>query len=186
VVRLGELADRDRLALALGVELDLPRVAAVLVDLGARRDRTVDAEHRGERLDDLLRRARDEPDAVSLGPVRSDQRLGLGVDEGLDHLGQRLFDDGTHFVSVPACRDLEHRLADLRHLLLVGAEPQEEQLPEHRSCDGAAIDESASAERASERNDRRACDDRFVKIEERSPHKRNSLRLNGGGIAGKV
>ena len=56
-------------------------------------------------------------------------------------------------VAVPARGDLEHRLADLRHLLLVGAEPQEEQLAEHRSRDRAAVDQAATAERTAERDD---------------------------------
>src|SRR5204862_7872415 len=67
VGELRDLADRVGLPRAVAVERELARIAAILTDVGARRDDTRDAEVLGARPIDLLRRAGYDVDGAPLG-----------------------------------------------------------------------------------------------------------------------
>ena len=146
VALLGQLANGDRLVLALGEELHLAGELAVFVDLRARRDRAGDAEQFGERFDDLGRRHAHEPDLVALGQVVVDELERLFVDQGFDDLVDRLGDEFLHLEVVPALGDLQDRFADLLELLLVGAESIEHHLTEHAPDQGATVQQPAGVE----------------------------------------
>ena len=101
-------------------------------------------EQLGERLDDLLGRHRDQVDLVVVGQVLVDELDRLVVDERLDDVVDRVGDERPDLVAVPAPGDLEHRLADLAQLVLVGAEAQEH----HLADDGPARGSGGAAARA--------------------------------------
>jgi hypothetical protein len=68
----GELLDRSRLLLGVGVVLDAAGVLAVL-DLHPGGDHPVGAEHLADRSDHLRARGRDDHDVASGQPVLLDQ-----------------------------------------------------------------------------------------------------------------
>ena len=82
----GEVLDRARLLLGVGVVVDVAGVAAV-GDLHPRGDDPVGAEHLADRLDDLGARRRHDDDVATGRAVLLDEGDGLVVDERLDDRG---------------------------------------------------------------------------------------------------
>ncbi len=128
----GEVLDRARLLLGVGVVVDVAGVAAVR-DLHPRGDDAVGAEHLADRLDHLGARRRDDDDVATGRAVLLDQGHGLVVDERLDDRGQGLVDDVAHGRDVPAGAELRHELAHLVHLVVVGTTGEEDELGVRRA-----------------------------------------------------
>src|SRR5664280_2410951 len=114
---------------------------------------------------------RDRVHLVAGGTVGLDQVEGLGIDDGLDGLLERLPHDLPDQVAVPALGQGEHRLPHPGQLLLAGPEVEIDDLGDHRPHDQAPVDEAAPVERPAEGGDGRLGDDRLVQVEERGAHR---------------
>ena len=135
--------------------------------LANRAERTVEAEVVGDRLHDLLQRRRDDEHLVAAFAMLVDEVQGLGVDERTQHRLHRLRDEPAHLLRREAAQDHEAVLGCAPHRLVARAAQDEEELPARRLRELAAGDEPALAERAGERERRRAAQQRAVEIEER-------------------
>ncbi len=165
-VLLGDLAHRRGLVLAVGVVVDLTGVAPV-GDHHAGGHDAVGPEHGPDRLDDLRPTARDDHDLAAGGAVLLDQVRGLGVDERVDDVVQRLPDDVVHRRDVPAGAHGRDLRPETLHLLGVGAGEGEDELRVRGLQRGTPVDQPALEERAAEGQGAGLGDDRLVQIEER-------------------
>ena len=166
----GELADRERLLIAVRVELELARVLPVDAHLGARGDHAGDAEVPGERTHDLLRRGRHDVDATTLAPVQRDEVQRLLIHVRIDHVEDHILDETFDLGAVPSLGQLQHAFLQAVHLLLVRADQQVHQLRVRAAQQLAARDHARPVQRPRERERGRPADDRLVEVEERRFH----------------
>ena len=185
---LGELADRLRLALAVG---ERPAGAAGVVavdDLGDRADRAVEREHDRHQLGHLLRRGGADEDrpARVLVPVGDLEHLRV---QPRQHAGEHV---GRQPLQVAHAHALEHLADPLAQRVgaRVGraAQAEEDVLP-RVARELAARDEPGLVRGAPELERRRARDQRAVEVEERrapllGPPQRAAARAAAGGCAG--
>ena len=120
----------------------------------------------GQRLDDLLGRGRHQVHAVPGGPVLLDEIEGLGIDDGLHRLLERLAHDLADQGLVPPLGQGQHGLPDPGQLLLARPEVEIDQLGHEGSDDQPAVDEAPPVEGPTEGGDGSLGDDRLVQGEE--------------------
>ena len=101
--------------------------------------------------------------------VRLDEVEGLGVDDGLDGLLERLAHDLADLFAVPPPGEGQHGLAHPGQLLLARPEVQIDDLGDQCTGDDPPVDQPAAVEGPAEGGDRRLGDDRLVQVEEGAP-----------------
>ena len=94
----------------------------------------------------------------------------LVIDDRLDDLLERLFDDRTDLGLLPTLGEREHRVAHPLELLFVGAEVHVDELAVQRAKQHALRDQALSIERPTKGDHRRLRDDRLVEVEEGGLH----------------
>jgi hypothetical protein len=162
----GDLPHRGGLVLPVGVELDLAGVPAVDGHHPGG-DHPVDAEHLPDRADHLGAGAGDDHDLPARRAVLLDQVGGLGVDQRVHDLVQRLPDDVVHDRDVPPRRHGGDLPAHPFHLVGVRAGQREDELRVGALEHGTTVDQPALEERPAEGQGAGLGDDRLVQVEER-------------------
>ena len=176
-VARGELVHGFGFVRTVRVERELARVPAVLVDVGARRDREVGAEVLGERFNHLGGRRRDDDHVTSRGVMLGEQLERFREDDRGHDLVERLAHDLRNVGLIPTAREPEHGLPQLLHLLLVGTDEHEDDLRVRALHDGAPREQPLPVERSAEREDRALRDDGLVEVEKGGLHARQVTQV---------
>jgi hypothetical protein len=106
-----------------------------------------------ERPHHLLGRGRHDHDLATLGLVLLDEPERLGEDDRRDHFVERLAHDPRDVVAVPPLDHVEHRDAQLLHLVLVRTDQHEDDLRVRAAHDGALREQTLAVEGTTERED---------------------------------
>ncbi|GIU99354.1 MAG: hypothetical protein KatS3mg014_0970 [Actinomycetota bacterium] len=175
------VADRLRLGLAGAVEVELPRVPAVL-DPRAGGDHARDPEVAREGPDDLLRRRAHDEHEAGVAPVLGDEVEGLLVHVGVDHVHDHVADEPLDLGPVPALRELEQPFLQPLHLPLVRPHERVHELRVRAPQELPPRDHPRPVHRPREREGGRAGDDRLVEIEEGRLHRRSILGEPGDEV----
>ena len=121
---------------------------------------------------------RDDDDVVAVDLVVGDEVGGLGEDQWIDDVVQRLGHDRTHLVDVPPGAHSRQVCPHAGHLIGIGTGEQEKELGVATLQHGTPIQQALVEERLAERERARLREHRLVEVEERG-----DPSLTGVGLA---